>query len=235
MAGNTQCFPLVGGKVMRVTRLDECGIPVYGACSQVVSDGFVSVASTADVTTADVIELKNANGKNCVRMKPADELNGFGLEVTFCKVDPDLFAMITGQATVTNDTGDVVGFRVNTAVDLDSFGWALEVWSNVPSEACDPAGNVAYGYVLYPYIKGAHFGDFTIENNAITFVATGASTHSGGGWDDGPYNVITDGGLPAPLADPIATDDHLHVQLTYLAPPVATCGCDAVADPHPSS
>jgi hypothetical protein len=221
---------------MRVTRLDACGNPVYGACSTVVSDGFVSVASTADITTGDVIELKNANGVVCVRYKPPDTNNGYGVDVTFCRVDPDLYSLVTGNPQVIDtDTTEVVGFRVDTSVDTSTFGWALEIWSNVPSEACDLEGNVAYGYVLYPFLTGAIIGDYTIENNAVTFAATGGHTKSGGGWADGPYNVIVEGGLPAPLSTPMGASEHLHVQQTYLAPPVSTCGCTALADPDGSS
>lgn len=228
-----KCFPLVGGRVMRVTRLDACGAPVYGPCSFVVSDGFVSVASTADIDEGDVIELKNANGKRCVRFKPAPILNAFGLVVTFCQVDPDIFSLITGNDQVVDDQGDVVGFRVNVGVDTSTFGWALEVWSNVPSEGC-VAGLEAFGYVLYPYLSGGTFGDYTIENDAVTFVVSGAETKSYGGWDVGPYNVITDNSLPAPLAEPIGDEDHVHVQLTYLAPPESTCGCQRLDDPNSS-
>lgn len=230
-----KCFPLVGGRVMRVTRLDACGNPDYGPCATAVSDGFVSVASTADITEGDVIELKNANGLVCVRYKPPNTNNGYNVDVNFCKVDPDLYSLITGQPTVIDtDTGDVVGFRVDVDVDTTTFGWALEVWSNVPSEACDLAGNVAYGYVLYPFLTGAIIGDYTIENDAVTFTATGGHTKSGNGWQQGPYNVINEGGLPNPLATPMGATEHLHVQQTYLAPPESTCGCIALDDPNSS-
>jgi len=217
---------------MRVTRLDRCGAPVYGPCSRVVSDGFVSVATTSNVDEGDTIELRNANGKMCVRHQPAPTTSGFTVEVNFCQVDPDLFALITGQRTVHDPlTGDTIGFRVNVDVSVDDFGWALEVWSTVPGEVCEPGSEGNYGYVLYPFLGGGTFGDFTIENDAVTFTVTGATTKSGAGWDVGPYDVTGDSTSPGPLTEAIEKGDHLHVQITGVAPPEPTCGCQPLDDP----
>ena len=46
--GASRCFSPVRGNAMRVTQLDGCGRPVYGDESVGVSDGFVSVAFTAN-------------------------------------------------------------------------------------------------------------------------------------------------------------------------------------------
>lgn len=229
------CFPLVGGRVMRATRLDACGAIDYGECSKVTSEGFVSVATTTVMDEPDVIELRNANGKMCVRLRPSPRVAAFDVEITFCQVDPDLYAMLTGQTVVLDDDGNAVGFRVNSAVDPDASGWALEVWSNVPNEVCDPVLGQAYGYVLYPFLKGGTFGDYTIENDAVTFTITGAQTKVGSQWGVGPYDVVTAAGLPSPLLVPIATADHLHVQLTYEAPPEPDCGCAPLDDPAESA
>src|SRR5262245_8253308 len=232
---SSRCFPLVGGRVMRVTRLDGCGRPVYGECSAVVSDGFVSIAATANIDEGDTIEVKNANGKMCVRQQPCPILTNYGLELTFCQVDPDLYALLSGQDVVLDPTsGDVIGFRVNTGVSLCDTGFALEVWSNVPGVACGPGATAAgaFGYLLYPFVQGGVFGDFTIENDAVSFVISNATTKSGGGWGNGPYDIaLGTGGAPGPLTDPIHNDDHLHVQLTEVAPPEPTCGCIPVDDP----
>ena len=228
-----KCFPLVGGSAMRVTRTDGCGRPVYGDCSQVVSDGFVSVGVTANIEEGDEISVQNANGKVCVRQTPCPQLTGYTLEIAFCEVDPDLFALITSQAQVFDSEGNGVGFRVNTAVSGCDSGFALEVWSNVPGVACseDATSEGTFGYTLFPFLQGGVFGDFTIENDAVSFTITGATTKSGSAWGTGPYDVVLDGAAASPLLEPIGTDDHLHVQLTELAPPEITCGCLALDDP----
>jgi hypothetical protein len=53
----TKCLSLVKGRRIRVTRLDNCGRPVYGDDSQVVSKGFISVGFTANTTESDEINV----------------------------------------------------------------------------------------------------------------------------------------------------------------------------------
>lgn len=234
-----KCFPLVGGRVMRVTRLDSCGRPVYGDCGRVISDGFVSIASSATSEDGDEISVTNANGKKCVSKPAVPALTGFELEITFCNVDPDLYAMVTNQSTLVDpDSGITVGFKVNVDVSPEDAGFALEVWSNVPGVACsdDPNAQGSYGYVLWPFVQGGIFGDFTIENDAVSFSVSGAKTKSGAGWGAGPYDVRLDGAsLPAPLPPgwEIENGDHLAVFLTELAPPEVPdeCGCLPLDNP----
>lgn len=225
--GTSRTFPLVRGRKMRVTRLDGCGRPVYGPCSQVVTEGFISVGLSAVINEGEAITVTTANGKTCVNDQPTPEFQGYTAEISFCDVDPALFSLITGQEQVLDAAGNVVGFRMNTEVDLSGSGFALEVWAGVPGVTCDPnaaatAGDPS-GYLLLPYLKGGVLGDFTIENAAVTFAITGAATKGGAGWGVGPYNV--QGAPAAPLIKPITKGDHLHVQYTEISPPASTEGC----------
>jgi len=85
---NPKSFPLVRGRIMRVTRVDGCCAPAYGPDNQVVTDGFVSVALTANVNDAEEITVVNANGKTCVRDPGCPEFLGYGVEIVFCEVSP---------------------------------------------------------------------------------------------------------------------------------------------------
>ena len=231
----TKCFSLVRGRAMRVTALDGCGRPQKGPCATVVSDGFVSAAFTANTDTGDEISVTNAAGRICVRDTPCPVFTGYTLELTFCEVDPDLLSLLTGQQPVYDaQTQDAVGFRMNSDIDACSSGFALEIWSNVPGVACGPEAGAegSYGYLLVPFMQGGVFGDFTIENDAVSFVVSGAGTKAGSGWGVGPYDVVGNAtGLPGPLIEPIDPGDHLHIQITTIAPPEAGCGCEALGDP----
>ncbi|RPJ77441.1 MAG: hypothetical protein EHM24_00065 [Acidobacteria bacterium] len=219
-------FPLVRGRTMRVTGLDGCCTPAYGPDNSVVTEGFVSVALTATVNTPDEIVVTNANGKTCVRDTGCPEFQGYGVELTFCDVTPCLFSLITGQPVVLNADGDAIGFRMNSGISACDRGFALEVWMGVPGVACSGAAG-AFGYLLLPCLQGGVIGDFTIENAAVTFTITGATTKDGNGWGTGPYNdVMGDAtGNPGPLPDPLDPDDHLYVAFTTVAPPEPTEGC----------
>jgi hypothetical protein len=226
---SNNCFPLVRGRVMRATALDGCGRPKAGACGSVTTDGFVSVAFTANTDEGEEISVTNASGKVCVRDAACPTLTGYTAVITFCAVNPELYAMLTGQAAVYDWQGNAVGFRVNSDRSACDYGFALELWSNVPQVACDPDNPDAqgtYGYILVPFMQGGTLGDFTIENAAVSFTINGAATKTGSGWGVGPYDVVRgSGGTAGPLLEPILSGDHLHVQLTDVAPPEAACDC----------
>lgn len=241
MAG--QCFPLVGGRVMRVTRLDGCGRPDESQpnAAQVTSDGFVSIEVTANVEEGDAISVTNAAGKVCVSQTPCPTLTGYSVNMTFCNVDTDLFALVTGQDAILDpQSGQGIGFKVNTGKSGCDSGFALEVWSSVPGVTCpvdengDPiaSAEMPSGYILFPFLQGGVFGDFTIENDAVSFVAQGATTKDGSGWGFGPYDVVLDGtGTAGPLNERVDARDHLLVQVTYVAPPEPSCGAGPLVIP----
>jgi hypothetical protein len=231
----SKCFSPVRGRAMRVTKLDGCGRPVYGPDSVGVSDGFVSISFTANTDEGEEINVTNAAGKTCVRETPCPTFLGYGVEIEFCSVDPALLALMTGQEPVTDPNGVQSGFRVNSDVSACDSGFALEVWTGTPGVACDDNATgeqCSGGYLLLPYMQGGIFGDFTIENGAISFTITGAATKTGSGWGVGPYDVVNDAdGEAGGLYEPIASGDHLHVEVTTVCPPEPSCGTKPLLPP----
>ena len=139
MAGSNTCFSLVRGRAMRVTRLDGCGSVDLGPDAAIVSDGFITVQLTAQTDEGETISVTNAAGKVCILDEPCPVFTGYEIQVEFCGVDPLLYELMTGHAVdrPTRD-GNRVGIRINSGVDACASGFALEVWSNVPSAVCDP-------------------------------------------------------------------------------------------------
>jgi len=228
MAGSNTCFSLVRGRAMRVTRLDGCGAVDLGPDSAVVSDGFITVQLTAQTDEGETISITNAAGKVCILDEPCPTFTGYEVQVEFCGVNPLLLELMTGMPSVTDADGNRVGFRINTGIDACASGFALEVWSNVPSAVCDPSAGVSYGYFLIPFLKGGVVGDFTIGNDAVNFTLSGAKSKDGSSWDVGPYDVVKDdAGAAGPLLEAIDSRDHLLMELTTVAPPEPDC--DAIA------
>lgn len=231
----TKCASFVRGRVLRATRLDGCGRPVIGDDSVVVSKGWTSVAYTANTDEGEEINVTNAAGETCVREPAKPKFLGYTVEITFCNVDPDVFAMLTGQRTIVDDVGDVIGFTMDTAVSAGDVNFALEVWAGSPAgNACDNPGasGGTYGYFLLPFVQGGVVGDFTIENAEVTFTVTGAATLDGNAWGRGLYPVLLDAtGNPALLVDPLTKTDHLLAIITGMAPPAAHCGARPYLDP----
>lgn len=232
MADSSTCFSLVRGRAMRVTRLDGCGAVVLGPDSSVVSEGFISVALTAQTDEGTAISVTNAAGKVCISDEPCPTFTGYDIAVEFCGVDPSLIDIMTGQPIVENGAGAAVGFRMNTAVDACDSGFALEVWSNVPAAICEPGQEGSFGYFLVPFVKGGIIGDFTIANDVVNFTLTGAKSKDGSAWGVGPYDVTRDDtNVPSPLLTPIDPSDHLDMELVTVGPPDAACGPTAVGTP----
>lgn len=228
----TKKFSLVRGRAMRATRLNGCGQTILGPRSVVATKGFISVGLTSNVVTGDPISVTNAAGEECITDTPPPKFRNYGVEIAFCGVDPDLVTMLTGQPVVINADGDIVGFRQNSKVDVSLIGFALELWMGVPVAACDASGDPSYGYVLLPFISGGQLGDFTVENGAINFTLTGAVTKDGSGWGVGPFDVVKDDvGAAGPLLEAITEGDHLHLELTTVAPPTAEGGGQALGVP----
>jgi hypothetical protein len=231
----SRCFTPVRGNAMRVVALDGCGAPIYGEDSVGVSDGFVTISFTANTEEGEEISVTNAAGRTCVREVPCPQFLGYTVEIEFCKVDPAVLAILTGQDVEMDAQGLAAGFRMNSANSGCDRAFALEIWTGTPGERCNPDAPQdasAGGYLLLPFMQGGIFGDFTIENAAISFTVTGAATKTGGLWGVGPFDVILDAaGNPAPLAVPIAPDDHLLVRFTEVAPPDVFCGTMPLLNP----
>ena len=234
MAGSKRFSP-VRGRVMRMTRVDGCGRPVYGDDSQVTSEGFVTVTFTASNDAGEEIRVTNANGVVCVQEPGKSSFNGYGIEIAFCNVDPALFGLATGQKVIEDPaTGEAIGFKMNSDVDPDDSAFALEVWTGVPAVECSDQGQGTFGYLLAPFLKGGVFGDFTIENGAITFSISNATTRKGSAWGVGPYQVMLDAlGDPSQLIGNavVETGDHLVAMLVEVAPPTDAAGLYPVLDP----
>ena len=225
------CTSPVRGLVMRVTKLDACGVPVVGPASVVTSAGFVSVTSSPQYEDAEDIKVPGANGVLCVNEPGCPQLSWVENEIQFCRVDPDLFNLITGDPIVLDDTTPTpnsVGFRLD-GQDICTTKFALEVWSDIAGQTCTTATK-QYWYHLYPFNGYPVMGDWTIENGAVTFSIT-THTSPGSGWGVGPHDVINalPGPAPSPLLTAIGAQTHYHGQVTTLAPPTPVCGATALA------
>jgi len=223
----TQCYTLLRGRVLRATKLDNCGNVAPSSTGTVVSEGVITVALTAQTREGTTIELENSAGKLMVSDIPVPQITGYSAVATFLQVDPNLYNLLAGLPLVYDDATvpEAIGFDVNSDIDLDSTGVGLELWTGLPSAACEPGETQKYGYMLLPFLKGGILGDFTWENGAINFQITGMQTKDGSGWGVGPYDVLLDNAdAPSPLLTPVSNKNHLRVFPTALAPPEPACG-----------
>lgn len=231
----TQCAALARGKMMRLTRLDECGEPVEGLLSTLVTKSFVSVTVTPNYVDAEEISQVDANGDICIEDRSDPALRWLDLSIIICTLDPDLINLITGDPLVLDDTPvtpNTVGFRIDTGL-TGSANFALELWSGVTGQACTTTGFTTYGYWLFPWVKDAQWGEWVIQNGALTLTFT-ARAVTDSPWGVGPYNIRRDAAVPAtlePLLTPIGENQPVHYQLTTAPLPTPACGAVALDIP----
>jgi hypothetical protein len=227
----TQVIKPIRGKRMRLTRLDECGTPVVGPASTLVTKGFISLGLSPQYEDGETITQANAQGDYEVN-EPADSwLTRIDVEGAFIGVHPDVVEMLTGNPVVLDGTGNAVGFRLQGGAPILG-GWAVEVWTGRAGQVC-ASGAPYYGYSLLPFLRGGKLGDVSIENGAINLTIS-SSTRENPGWGSGPYSVVLTGvapGTPGPLIAAIGARDHWHLQRTAIAPPAVTTGTVALPPP----
>lgn len=228
-----------------MTKVNACGQPVYGEDTSVVTKGFTSISVTANLDETDEINVPNASGERCVYEPSCTSLLNYEVEIEFCQVDPALFGMLTGQEVIYDEDGVAIGFKVCSDVNsCAGDGFALEIWTGAPGSTCvvDADGNISTsaqpgGYILFPYLTGGTFGDFTIENAEITFTLTGAQSKEGSLWGSGPHPTQWDptagenGSYVPATTFTVDSCDHLIVTQTTTPAPTPYCGPIPTLDP----
>lgn len=226
----TKCYSPVRGSVIRVTKLDSCGVPDPGASAVVVSKRVSSV--TIDEVTDDGTNVRERNfGDELLIVDDAfTTVLGYTVDTAYCGVDPGLISLMTATTMVADAAGDIVGFDAKSNVNLDDFAYSLEVWSKIANAACDPSGHRLWGYTVFPFLKGGRLGGFSFENSAVQFSSSGSQTRDGNSWGTGPFDVTRNGaGVPSPLPSALSSDTHFRSILVNLDPPVASCGAFPLA------
>lgn len=223
----TQCFAQVRGSVIRATRLDACGNPDPGASAVFVSKRISTITVDEVFEEGTNIREKNFGDELTVVDEGYGDLIGYTVDTMLCGVDPDGVNIFTSQPVVKNAVGDTVGFKAQSGIDLDGFGYALEVWTKIAGGACNANGQRLWGYTVFPFLKGGRIGGFSFENSLVQFQITGSQTREGNGWGVGPFDVdrgVGPGFAPAPMFEALEENDHFANLLVSLDPPVASCG-----------
>lgn len=224
------CASMARGKMIRLTRLDTCGAPVEGDLSTLVTKAFVSGTFTPNYLEAEELSVSDANGDVCISDRSDPALQWIDVSLIICTQDPTMINIITGDPLVLDDaapTPNTVGWRIDTSL-TGRANFALEIWSGITGQACTPGGFTSYGYWLFPWVQDAQWGEWVIENGALTLTFT-ARAVVGSPWGVGPYPVRRDATVPAtlePLLTPIGATQPMHFEVT--SAPLPTPGCGAV-------
>lgn len=230
-----ECVNLSRGKMLRITKLDACGNVVEGPASTLTMKAFVSGTITPNYQEPEEITQTDANGDRCIDDRSDVSLRWLDISLILCTVDPTMINLITGDPLVLDDalTPNTVGFRIDADL-TGSANFGLEFWSGVSGQACAVGGFPKLGYWLFPWVKDAQWGEWVIENGALTLTFTARAVF-GGGWGVGPYaDIRRDATVPATLEallTPIGATQPMHFQTTTAPLPTAACGATELVIP----
>lgn len=217
----TKTLRSLKGRAIRLTRLDECGDPVVGACSSIVTYGFISVEFAPEVEEGEEFSQQNAWGDYCINEKDRPRTKWVNVTLTMCEVDPDVLDIVGGGNPITDGT-DTIGASFGADGNLEAF--AVEVWTKQAGGGCE-GGTPEWGYFVAPYvINGSIEGSVTIEKGVLALTLSGDGIAATDSWGVNPYgdNPLLDvGGFPV--------DDMWAVVRTTVQPPVETDGCVAIS------
>lgn len=227
------CDLIANLDVVRVTKVDNCGVPIPGE-NAFVSECVASVSLNPNVDTQDDVIYRAANGTICGVKRGCPALLGYDLEFNFFQVSPQLTDVLTGNPIVLDNLSEPVG-NDSCTINCQS-GFALEFWTELIGQNCTATGAQKYLYTLIPWVTNAYISDLEIGSEQVTFQLVGNS-RAGGGWGEGPYDVVLNGaapGTPGPMLTPLGPTCHRRMQITTVAPPVPDPACDYATVPAPT-
>ncbi len=217
----------VGGRTVRVTRINTYGQVVTGACAYATSNGWIQLQLTDNLTTKTTWDIRTGGtGQACLPVRTQPLLNNVDAVIDFVRVEPDLYHLITGETLIYDGAGASVGYAGDTDTYADG-SFALELWTGIAGY-CPATGLPLYGYRLLPWLVDAFCGAVSHSIGTSTFRMT-ASTTAGHQWGVGPYLVVADAsGAASTLLTPVPATRHRHWQLTTIPPPAVVAGCQTL-------
>lgn len=228
----SECFELTRGRALRVTLLDDCGAPVEGPQSSVVTECVARVMVTEVSSTRSDEVLRNDVGAARLHLRAKVTPLRYVVDVALLGANPRLLSLMANQPLVRNAHGDVVGNDITVAAAPANF--ALEVWTKLAK----PVSGNQYGWTLLPRLRGGRISNVKFANGAVNFGITGSHTMRSALWGSGPYSQGWDvvgwdmGPWDNPPTDYIGPRTHWRVTTTDHLP-TAQCGPQALDLPNP--
>lgn len=216
MATNLLCDSPIEGLVLRIIKLNSCGVPITGVGSaQIVMDGFTQVQASPQYDTGDRVITRKANGQLCQNFKIPDQFTNDELTIDFCVWNPGVLVNTIGARLLTGSfTPTGAGWAHGTWANVSSAHWSLELWG-LPGAGneCTAAGLQLYHYWFWPHLSDAKKGDyqFSLDPTMLQIIANT--------YDGSPLWTVGAAWLNAAIVQ----GDHEGGVLTTVAPPTSTC------------
>ena len=223
------CLPAGCVDAVRFSLIDACtGEAVAGASNGYIATCIKDVTLTPNVTEGDETILETNCGTKCWQTRKNDRLDNITVEMTLLNPDYYLQSLINGVTLLSDATPDEIGYiQDENAV----APWlSVEIFEQVPSEACDSSGINYRRLVLLktrfqPVTFEAEDPFRLVKLTGVTAPTDVSGWASGGGGTGvaGPFNDF-----PLDLTGSTARSQYIEVQETLGAALTGTCGYTAV-------
>ncbi|SRR6266498_260287 len=226
--GTYTCATPIKGSLMRVVKLDVCGVPVTGAGALAwVSKGFVQVQMSPQYEDGEEFFERTADGSLCVNQKDPPVFKRHQLSIDFCSVDPQMAAFLASFRLLDDIAVPVTGTGWAMSEGIPANRYSLEVWQLVAgSGACDASGAQRYVYNAWPNASNTKLQDYTIVNGRSTLSLQSETSAAATQWARGPGTIKF---LPNHATGGALTNvDHWAWNITTTTPPTPACGASAL-------
>jgi hypothetical protein len=209
------CDSPIEGLILRIIKLNACGVPVTGTGSaQIVMDGFIQVQDSPQYDTGDRKITRKANGTLCQNYKLPDQFTNDELTIDFCVFHPGVIVnALAGRLLTATLSPTGTGVAMGTWANAAAAHWSLEVWQ-APPQACDSSGIVYYPYHAWPHISDGKRGDMSINNDPTMLQIIGNTYDASPLWTAGATYLG---------ANQVVLGDHWLRNLQNTAPPPSAC------------
>lgn len=222
------CAPVVNGETLRLTLLNDCGMPITGTATRVaVTESFVEVQNSPQYEDGQRFLLRTAGGDPCVNQLGPSFLNWFETTTSVCTIDPSVIAMLMGMEQIGAVTG--TGFVIDDILLTRTY--AMETWQPVAgSGACSAAGVQQYLYSVWFANFDTRLGDMTISNDTFTLPWSAKTKAAPSNWltqMNATMTAITQttpGTYLGTATQAQITGAHFAANFTASPPPAAYCG-----------
>lgn len=229
MATQVQCYTPIKARVLRLTVLDECGVPYCGddpRAAQILATGFTQVQQQAQYDTGTEHIVRTADAELCVNDKDPDALKRMDLTIDFCVVNPAIIANTAAPSRMLTTGQVATGFALSEGMARQR--WSLEVWQRVSGRgACDPTGAQLWVYNAWPNLGNGKIGDYTAAVGPSQIQVTAESARASELWWLGDDWLGDDAVSPVP--------DHWLQNVTTTPPPEAPQDCAVLPVACPGS
>ena len=218
----------IKGRIMRLTALDECGVPLYNsALGMITTNGFISISQEHEQEDGTEYTTENAWGDFCIQEKDAPRTKWLNLGIDMCEVDPEVLVMLAGAIANFDDT-DMIGTFFDGNRNVNAF--AFEVWTRATGQPCNVSGDPYWGYFASVYVRnGSIAGGGTIENGPMNLelmgngfgAAASPADNAVSAWGTGPY-------ADDPTVNAWPVGAFRYIGVTDVQPPAATNGARAI-------